>query len=196
MEVAMSLDTKTHILDKGAELVRRDGFNNTGLNAILKAADVPKGSFYHYFDSKEDFGLELIDYLRKGIGSFFRSYLVEDDSKPPLQRLRSFFESFRRSFMGEDIMSGCPIGNLTQEMAASHPAFREKLAEVFSDIYEPVGICLAQAIEDGSLPERDDTYELARFIINSWQGAMLAQKVEDTPEPLELFEKYILDHLL
>ena len=72
----------------------------------------------------------------------------------------------------------------------------KKLAEVFSDIYEPVGICLGQAIEDGSLPERDDTHELARFIINSWQGAMLAQKVEDTPEPLELFEKYILDHLL
>lgn len=187
--------TRAHILETGAGLVRRGGFNNTGLNTILKAADVPKGSFYHYFDSKEDFGLELIEYMRKGLSRQFSSYLVDDETTPPLHRLKGFFEYFRRTFSGESVKSGCPIGNLSQELAASYPEFREKLAEVFGDIYEPVRICLDMAVKDGSLRQCDDTHDLARFIVNSWQGAVLALKVVNTEEPLVLFERYVIDQL-
>ncbi len=54
--------TKEKILMTGADLVQHKGFKNTSIQDILKAAAIPKGSFYYYFDSKEDFGLQLIDY--------------------------------------------------------------------------------------------------------------------------------------
>lgn len=192
----MGEETSTRILEKGAQLIRRNGFNNTGLNEILKAANVPKGSFYYYFDSKEHFGLKLIEYLHNHISKSFYGYLSEDSGTPPLERLRTFFEYFRGSFTSEDEKCGCPIGNITQELAAVNPKFREKLHDVFADIIEPVRMCLDRAVQAGDLRHDTDSGKLAEFIINSWQGALIYLKVADCGRPLELFEEYIFDELL
>lgn len=194
----MSEETRQRVLEKGASLIRKYGFNNTGINEVLKAAGVPKGSFYYYFESKEDFGLQLIEYLHKGIRKGFYGYLAEEDygDTQPLERLRQFFDYFRKTFTSEDEKCGCPIGNISQELAATNPRFREKLDEVFNDVVAPVSICLARAVEAGELPEETDALELAEFIVNSWQGALIFVKVRDGGRPLELFEKYIFDVLL
>jgi len=192
----MGTDTQTRILEKGAQLIRRNGFNNTGLNEILKAADVPKGSFYYYFDSKEDFGLKLIEYLHRHISKSFYGYLSKGSDTPPLDRLRTFFEYFRESFTNEEEKCGCPIGNITQELAAVNPKFREKLHNVCSDILEPVRMCLDEALQTGDLRHDTDTGKLAEFIINSWQGALIYLKVADCGRPLEIFEEYVFDELL
>ncbi len=192
----MSQEVAQRILEKGSRLVRENGFNNTGLNDILKAADIPKGSFYYYFKSKEDFGLKMIEYLHSGISRAFYGYLAEESDTPPLELLRSFFAEFRESFMSDDHKCGCPIGNISQEMAATNPLFREKLSAVFSDIMKPVSLCLDRAVESGDLSPSIDTVEIAEFIINSWQGALIYLKVADCDRPLVIFEKYIFDRLL
>jgi TetR/AcrR family transcriptional repressor of nem operon len=66
----MKQDTKAHILDMGAQIVHQKGFNATGIQEVLNAAAVPKGSFYFYFKSKEEFGLQLIDHF-----SFFQKWM-------------------------------------------------------------------------------------------------------------------------
>jgi len=192
----MTIHTERHILEKGAELIRRNGFNNTGLSTILKVAGVPKGSFYYYFKNKEDFGLRLIEYLHDSIKPVFYGFLTGECESPPLERLREFFAYFRRIFTNEKVMSGCPIGNISQEMAASNPRFREKLADVFTDITNPVVICLQHAQEQGSLTQEEDVVSLAKFIVNSWQGALIALKITGTAESLIIFEKFVFDVLL
>ncbi len=192
----MTNDTEQLILEKGAEVIRRNGFNNTGLSEILDAAGVPKGSFYHYFKSKEDFGLRLIEYLHNSIKPLFYGYLTGECDSLPLERLEAFFENFRRIFTNEEIMSGCPLGNLSQEMAASNPKFREKLADVFDYITNPIVICLQHAIEQGFLPDDEDVVAMAKFIVNSWQGALIALKVTGTAEPLIIFERFVFGELL
>ena len=192
----MSQEVELKILRTGAQLVRENGFNNTGLNDILKAAGIPKGSFYYYFKSKEDFGLKMIEYLHSGISKAFYGYLAEESDTPPLELLRTFFAEFRESFMSDNKKCGCPIGNISQEMAATNPRFREKLHAVFSDIMKPVSLCLDRAVEMGDLDSSIDTAELAEFIINSWQGALIYLKVADCDRPLVLFEKYVFDKLL
>ena len=192
----MTIDTERHILEKGAELIRMNGFNNTGLSMILKAAGVPKGSFYYYFKNKEDFGLRLIEYLHNSIKPVFYGFLTGECDSLPLERLREFFAYFRRIFTDEKIKSGCPIGNISQEMAASNPRFREKLADVFDDITNPVIICLAHAVEQGDLTGEEDVVSLAKFIVNSWQGALIALKISGTAEPLLIFERFVFDELL
>ena len=192
----MSQEVAQRILEKGAQLVRENGFNNTGLNDILKAAKIPKGSFYYYFESKEDFGLKMIEHLHSGISRAFYGYLAEESDTAPLELLRSFFAEFRESFMSDDHKCGCPIGNISQEMAATNPRFREKLSDVFSDIMKPVELCLDRAVESGELNPSINTAEMAEFIINSWQGALIYLKVADCERPLVLFEKYVFDRLL
>jgi len=54
-------ETREHIIQTGAELILRNGFRATGINTVLEEAGVPKGSFYYYFKSKNDFGLAVID---------------------------------------------------------------------------------------------------------------------------------------
>ncbi|MCK5115359.1 MAG: TetR family transcriptional regulator C-terminal domain-containing protein [Candidatus Aegiribacteria sp.] len=192
----MTIDTERYILEKGAELIRRNGFNNTGLSMILKAAGVPRGSFYYYFKNKVDFGLRLIEYLHDSIKPVLYGFLTGECDTPPLERLREFFAYFRRIFTNEEIMSGCPIGNISQEMAASNPRFREKLADVFDNITNPVVICLKHAVEKGELSGEEDVLSLAKFIVNSWQGALIALKVSGTAEPLMIFERFVFDELL
>ena len=79
-----SKDTKLEILKAGMSIISRQGFNSTGIDAILKKANVPKGSFYHYFASKKDFGLKVLDRFATGIDRIFTSFLEDPVAIRPL----------------------------------------------------------------------------------------------------------------
>jgi len=128
----MSHTTRDHILDVGGRLVHHKGYTATGLQEILSEAGVPKGSFYFYFKSKEEFGLALIDHYRTVLANQ-AGPILRDESQAPLERLARFFLWFRVNFEREGFIKGCPLGNLTQEMGDVNPAFREKLHASSSD---------------------------------------------------------------
>ncbi|GAB7022926.1 TetR/AcrR family transcriptional regulator [Salidesulfovibrio brasiliensis] len=191
----MGKKTKQRILEAGAELVHRKGFNNTGISEILKAADVPKGSFYFYFSSKEAFGLELVEYHR---AQFVRAMelLLSDDSIPPLERLKAMFARLRQRLEEGGYTLGCPIGNLSQEMGDLNPEFEKSLASVFRDMAGPAAGVLSQAKDRGDIPVTVDPSAMADFMVNSWQGALVRMKVEKSSRPLELFDTFVFDTLL
>ena len=89
---------KTEILEKGAEIIYKKGFNNTGINEILEASGVPKGSFYFYFRNKEDFGLQLIDHFLVRFLVSAQDHLL-NTNKSYLESLRSFFDDFLEFFV-------------------------------------------------------------------------------------------------
>lgn len=187
--------TKDKILAHAAQIVRKKGFNNTGIQEILQSAGVPKGSFYFYFKSKDDLGLALIDYYAQYLAAMSGPALKSPET-PPLQRLERFFEGFRLLCQQEEWRSGCPIGNLTQEMGILSEEFQAKLREVFKRMRESIVECLdlARTRREVNLPL--DPAETADFILNSWEGALLRMKAEGNTEPLLLFEKMVFGHLL
>jgi TetR/AcrR family transcriptional regulator, transcriptional repressor for nem operon len=187
--------TKDKILDHAARIMRENGFNNTGIQEILQSAGVPKGSFYFYFKSKDDLGLALIDYYAEFFCALSESSLRSAEGAP-LQRLRKFFEDLRLQWDQEDRKSGCPIGNLTQEMGVISEAFRAKLRQVFSRMNRDIRECLEQARERNDIAPELDLTATADFILNSWEGALLRMKAECDTEPLVLFEKMVFDNLL
>jgi TetR/AcrR family transcriptional repressor of nem operon len=130
-------DTRSSILEKSAQIIHKKGYNHTGIKEILDAAGVPKGSFYHFFKSKEDFGLNLLDHYAGFIVKKAGDLLKKTDT-PPLQRLKSFFDDFRCFFKDNACELGCPIGNLSQEMGDLYPALRNILEEIFQLIVAPV----------------------------------------------------------
>ncbi len=188
-------DVKTKILNVGAELVHRQGFNNTGIQEILKVADIPKGSFYFYFQNKEDFGLQLVEHFDCHFQEITGKVLSEMDISP-LRRIRNLFGFFHEYFEAQGFVQGCPIGNLAQEMGDLSQAFGEKLSKSIDNMAKPLATVIKEAQEGGSLKLKTDPYDLAFFIISSWHGALVRMKVSKSREPLDLFETMIFDQLM
>jgi TetR/AcrR family transcriptional regulator, transcriptional repressor for nem operon len=191
----MKTDTKQKILETGAELIHLKGFNHTGLQEILNAAGVPKGSFYNYFKSKEDFGLQVIDHFA-GYYTFISQPILEDPVLSPLQKIKRLLEWFMDFFESKDYAYGCPIGNLAQEMGDLSPAFRDRLMSAVNMMVDGYSELLAEAQKNGEISQQLNVKEAAYFLVSSWHGALLHMKAIKGPEPLENHKRFIFDHVL
>ena len=191
----MKENTKQRILEIGAEIIHRNGFNHTGIQEILSAAGVPKGSFYNYFKSKEDFGLHVIDYYA-GFFSLVSKEILEDETLSPLARIRRLLEWFIDFFKSKDYAYGCPVGNLAQEMGDLNPAFREKLKGALDSMIDMYAQLLAGAQREGEISQRLDVRETAHFLVSSWHGALIHMKARKSPAPLKNHFRFLFEHVL
>jgi TetR/AcrR family transcriptional repressor of nem operon len=183
-------ETRQLILNTGAKLVHAKGFVNTGLQEILAAASVPKGSFYFYFKSKEDFGRALVDHYLTFISAMFDKYL-KDASRTPLERIQRFFDDSCKFYAGINFSSGCPIGNLSQEMSDISEPLREKLKEAYSKMKSTLQACVAEAQEQGEINRSLDAANLATFVLNGWEGALIDMKMSKSADPLVIFKEML-----
>lgn len=179
-------DTRAVLLEVGTQLFLEYGYNHTGVQAVLKEAGLPKGSFYHYFGSKRDFGLEVLDRYCREQEAHQEQYL-EDDSLPPLERIRRFFGSYIHYFEERGCREGCLIGNLDLELADRDEAFRHRIEAYFTASRDRLAACLDEASRDGLIPPGQDTRRLADFGLNSWEGAILRMKACKSVLPLKNF---------
>lgn len=191
----MKQDTKQAIIEAAAPLIHRQGFHRTGLKEILEAAGVPKGSFYFYFKSKEDFGLALIDHFSRQISERSGSEPLTPD-EPALSRLRRAFVSRRDTRASCGCMGGCPLGNLTQEMSDLSPVMREHLEKALNTVTSGIEALLRLAVERGELPPGTDAAQTAAFILDAWEGALMRMKAEKSVAPLDRFIRFIFDKVL
>jgi TetR/AcrR family transcriptional regulator, transcriptional repressor for nem operon len=188
-------DTRQEIITAGMQLIATQGFNGTGLDAVLKRAGVPKGSFYYYFGNKEDFGLAVIDSFAQRYENRLTAAL-EDSTLSPLNRIRRHFEKALERFEQENCSKGCLIGNLSQEMADLNERFRHRLEEVFSGWQKRFARCLEEARDQGELAAELDTDAAAEFLLSGWEGALLRAKVMKSPRPLRDFVAILFDRIL
>ena len=181
-----SLETRELLLRAGLEVLTEKGFSSTGIDEILKRVNVPKGSFYHYFDSKEAFGAALIERYAR-----YFAYKLErhfgDSSKQPLARLWAFVEDARTGMARHEFRRGCLIGNLGQEMAALPESYRASLIAVFHDWESRLARCLEAAQHRGEIPAAVDCEQAAAFFWIGWEGAVLRAKLERSAKPLDVF---------
>jgi TetR/AcrR family transcriptional regulator, transcriptional repressor for nem operon len=187
--------TKDKILSHGAQIIHKKGFKNTGIQEILHRARVPKGSFYFYFKSKEDFGLELINYYFNFFASMIEAHLKGPEVSP-LKRLQGFFDGFRSICEQQGCKGGCPIGNLTQEMGGLSDTFQDKLRHALNKMKAGIAECLDLARQEQEIDPALDLSETADFILNSWEGALLRMKAESNTAPFILFEKMVFGRVL
>lgn len=179
-------DTRREIIRIGTSQISRHGFSATGIDAVLKEAGIPKGSFYHYFKSKEEFGLAVIDHFAEGFELRLEAFL-DDDEVAPLNRIRNFLETGLARVSQNQCSRGCLIGNLGQEMADRNDRFRARLDEVFTSWKERFAACLAEAQQRGELSPDQDAEVLAGFILSGWEGAILRAKVMKSTRPMQDF---------
>jgi TetR/AcrR family transcriptional repressor of nem operon len=188
-------NTREEIIHKGAELIHAQGFNATGLQQILQTVGIPKGSFYFYFKSKEDFGLEIINYFNSTISGVLANYLG-DKKIPPIERVEKLFEFFETVYQNNGYTLGCPIGNLSLELADTNERLRAHLDSVIESLIAQIESCLQEAQLDKSIPANLNTADVARFIFYGFEGALLHMKVVKNMEPFRIFRDCLKKYLI
>lgn len=175
------------ILDAGAEVMQRKGYHGTGVQEIVEGARVPKGSFYHYFKSKEDFVLAAMEHLSCDHITRFEEAL-EEEGKSPRQRIINTFATLVATIEAvRNFSKGCFVGNMCQEMADTNAAVAEKAEYLFRRYTAPLARCIRKAQTAGEITSGVDPDKLAEAIFNSWEGAVLRMKSSRNSLPLNAF---------
>jgi len=189
----MTIKTPTRdlLIRVGMDIISEYGYNATGINSVLKSAGVPKGSFYHYFASKEAFGLAVIEAFAEEYDARLESMLVHSSS-PPLERLQGYFASVRSDMALCDHTKGCLVGNLGQEMSAQSDQLRDALDRILRRWEGHFADCIREGQSVGSIRDDITPEALASFILAGWQGAVLRAKTVKTCEPMQCFEHTLL----
>ncbi|MCS6473721.1 TetR/AcrR family transcriptional regulator [Burkholderia thailandensis] len=176
-------DVRQHILDTAKPIMLCKGFTGVGLNEILAAAGVPKGSFYHYFGSKEAFGESILE-------SYFDDYLAHLDEllvRGPgtaIDRLMRYWTQWQQMQMGDDPKGKCLVVKLGAEVCDLSEAMRAALERGTSQIVARLAACIAAAFDDGSLKAELDPQQTAEMLYELWIGATLIEKIRRNGEPL------------
>ena len=183
---ASRFETRDALVRCGVEILTEKGFNSTGIDEVLKRVGVPKGSFYHYFASKEDFGLAVIDEYAAFFARKLDRWLLRAE-RSPLARIADFIADAGAGMRRYDFRRGCLVGNLGQEMGARNDAYRERLDGVLRDWEGRLAACMRAARDAGEIAPDTDCGRVAAFFWIGWEGAVLRAKLVRSTAPLELF---------
>lgn len=174
--------TKQRLLDVGLGMLLEHGYHGLGIQSLLAAVHTPKGSFYHHFTDKEDFALQVIDEYMQHVHAGLDECLA-DEARPPLERVRRFFELTQQSYQNDGYL-GCLLGGLGQELSGTNEVFRHKIEKCFSYIAERIADCLEEARAQGDIPAESDTLGMATLLVDCWEGAALRSRLRGSAEPL------------
>ncbi len=175
---------KEDILDIGTGLLRRNGYHHTGINEVLKATGIPKGSFYNYFSSKEDFMEQALDYYGAYTLEFMQSFL-RDETRPPLQRLRAFYQGLIDANRQEGFAFGCLVGNTSTEVGGLNETIAQAAERQLQGWIRELSQCISQGQDLGQIRTDFQAEELAAFIHTSFLGALGRMKTTRSGAPLE-----------
>lgn len=178
----MMHSTKQRLIDAGLRMLLEQGYNNLGIQALLTATGIPKGSFYHHFEDKEDFALKVIDAYITEVHAGLDACL-QDHERPPLARVRHFFELTQQKYR-EDGYMGCLMGGLGQELSGVSDVFRRKIEWCFTSIAERMAICLDEARQRGEIPAECEVRQMADLLVDCWEGAALRSRLRRNPASL------------
>ncbi|MEZ5967217.1 MAG: TetR/AcrR family transcriptional regulator [Planctomycetota bacterium] len=193
-ETTRDQDTRERILAAGAELFAQKGFHGCGLNEVLQRANVPKGSFYHYFGSKEEFGVALIERTRDGYLADLKP-ILGDRKLTPLTRLRRMFEVGRAECLDCGPERQCLISKLALETAQPSPLVHAAVRCAF----QQWSALLAQVIREGQaigeIDGRHDPDRLGNVLVMLWEGATMRMQIDRDIAPLDDFLAFVFDTL-
>lgn len=185
-------NTKMALIRSGVEEMTIYGYISSNIESILKKVGVPKGSFYYYFKSKEDFGKTIIE----NYDSFFRykldKHLLNESIESPLSRIKSFYEDAKLSMAKYNFERGCLIGELTQEESLLPEGYSSLLVDILQSWQQKIEICLQQAQKIKEIKANVNCEELAVFFWLGWEGAVTRSKLIKSAEPLDIFIRQFL----
>lgn len=185
------------IIKTGLRLMFLNGYNATGIKDITASINIPKGSFYNHFKSKEEFGLEVLQYYCDNGTAMHQKALLESEL-PPLNRLKTFYEDLVKGYSGGtmEYKLGCIMSNFAQELADVNENFRQVLDTEFNKCEAIIVQCLNEAKAQTEINSTLNNSQIGAFILNSWHGALMRMKATANAKPLNDFLDVIFNQVL
>jgi TetR/AcrR family transcriptional repressor of nem operon len=182
--MSIATDTKDRILATARELFHGRSYADVGIKEICTLANVQKGSFYHFFPSKRDLAMAVIDDMAD---EWAYGFVAEafDEALPPIERLDYmvdavyFWQKAAKSLEGR--MPGCLFGNLALEISTRDEVIRARINAIFTKASDRFHQALEQAVEHGDIPPLD-TQATATAMLAYLEGVILLAKTRNDPE--------------
>lgn len=188
-------DTRSQIIERGASLIASSGLHRTGLSLILEHSGVPKGSFYFYFKSKEDFGVAVAERLADEFAERAVEALKPGHPGGPVEGLREFFRTLGKE-AADSPREAAALAALALDGEGYSQAISATVAGGFDRAARAIEGALMEAKESGLLPLGMVARRTADFIINSWQGALIRSAALGSAAPLRDFDQMIFGDML
>ncbi|MEM8875806.1 MAG: TetR family transcriptional regulator C-terminal domain-containing protein [Planctomycetota bacterium] len=188
-------DVRERMIEVGTDVIGQKGYHGCGLNEILKTAGVPKGSFYHYFKSKEDFGVAIVEDFTARYGLKLTQKLT-DRRKPAIDRLRSHFQDAEGWYDKNGFDQTCLVAKLGMDVASMSPDMQEALKSGMGHWKSIFARCLREAQEHGEIAESWDPDLLASFLLDAWEGVAVQTQIMRSTQAIRDFIEMVFDHML
>ena len=175
---------RENLLSQGVTLLMQQGYHGTGLKEILDAVKIPKGSFYNYFGSKENFAAEVIQHYINPFINQLSSHLQNPDHDA-LSALQRYFNELITELEKAEFQGGCLLGNLMGEIGDTSDICQKSLQSAVLRYRNLLKTGLVRAQQEGSVRTDKSAEEMADLLVNLWQGALLRMKIEKSSTPLK-----------
>jgi TetR/AcrR family transcriptional repressor of nem operon len=192
MAMDIKVEKRERLLEQGVQMLTAQGYHGTGLKQLLDSVAIPKGSFYHYFQSKEVFAAEVIQHYIEP----FILRLSEHLSRSPddaLLALKRYFNELIAELEQNDFKGGCLLGNMMGEMGDTSETCRRALQSALKRYQDLQQKALEMAQQQGTVRTDRSADSMADLLTNSWQGALLRMKIEQSSAPLRQCCEDLLD---
>jgi TetR/AcrR family transcriptional repressor of nem operon len=185
-------ELREKLLDQGVVLLMEQGYHGTGLQELVQRVGVPKGSFYNYFPSKEAFSAEVVKHYIEPFITQLDSHLQRRDVTAETA-LKTYFKELIEETERRDFKGGCLLGNLIGEIGDTSDLCQTSLREAVHRYRDKLRDGLARAQREGGFRKDLDAKDMADFLVNVWQGALLRMKIERSVRPLIQFCDFLLN---
>ncbi|SEN24585.1 TetR/AcrR family transcriptional regulator [Nitrosomonas marina] len=174
---------KDNILNQGVAMLMKQGYHGTGLQKVLDAVNIPKGSFYNYFEDKEHFGAEVIQYYIDPFLKQLAAHLNNSDTDA-LGAIQRYFDELIEELERNNFKGGCLLGNLMGEIGDTSDICQASLQTAVNRYRDLLQSGLKKAQDQGAVRKDKTAGSMADLLINTWQGALLRAKIEKTSAPV------------
>jgi TetR/AcrR family transcriptional repressor of nem operon len=175
---------RENLLSQGVALLMQQGYHGTGLKEILDAVQIPKGSFYNYFGSKESFASEVIQHYINPFIEQLHGHLQDSDNDA-LSALQRYFNELITELEKAEFKGGCLLGNLMGEIGDTSDICQKSLQSAVHRYRNLLQTGLLKAQQEGTVRIDKSAEDMADLLANMWQGALLRMKIEQSSTPLK-----------
>ena len=186
---------KTKLLDEGVAMFMEQGYHGTGIQEVVDKVGIPKGSFYNYFKSKEDFGSKAIIHYSDQFKEFLHS-ILEVSKVDTMKGLNQFFDQLTNIFDEKDCKDGCLIGNFAAEISDSSNLGRDTMSKCIGEWKDIIKEIMIRGQEKKVIREDLSADELADFLLNFLEGSLIRMKIESSTDSLKQMKKTFMNYAL
>jgi TetR/AcrR family transcriptional repressor of nem operon len=186
-----SRHTYNKLLDSAGELFQDFGYAQVSIRAIVTRAKVPKGNFYNYFASKEALAALIVVQQFEAL----LATLPITSGKALAERLGRHFAAINSQATGRRVSPIRLLATLSAESPALPQSVREQIVAGLESWSNRIAQLITQAQAHTQIGVNEEAHQLADFLINAWQGAMIRAKCDPTSEPLRTFTRFATENL-